>query len=59
MAALFGGATTSSMPIVTPDRVAQWKPASLSASSAAATCTFGYVSASELTMTVSCFLPTP
>ena len=41
IAALFGGATTSSIAIVTPDLVAQWKPASLSASSAAATSTLG------------------
>ena len=33
-----GGVTTSSMEIVTPERVAQWKPAALSASSVAATC---------------------
>ncbi len=39
--ALFGGATTSSIAIVTPALVAQWKPASFSASSAAATSTLG------------------
>ena len=41
ISALCGGAITSSMAIVTPARVAQWKPASLSASSAAATSTLG------------------
>ncbi len=55
---MFGGATTSSIPIVTPDLVAQWKPASLSASRAAATSTLGYVFASSFTITVSCFLLT-
>ena len=35
---------------VTPERVAQWKPASLSASSVAATSTFGYRSARSLTI---------
>jgi hypothetical protein len=35
------GVTTSSIEIVTPDRVAQWKPAALRASSVAATWTFG------------------
>ena len=55
---MFGGATTSSIAIVTPALVAQWKPASLSLSSAAATSTFGYFSASSLTITESCFLPT-
>ena len=38
---LRGGCTTSSMPMVTPDQVAQWNPASFSASSVAASCTFG------------------
>ena len=37
----FGGVTTSSMEMVTPERVAQWKPVSLRASSVAATCTLG------------------
>ena len=38
---LRGGVTTSSIAMVTPARVAQWKPAALSASSVAATWTFG------------------
>ena len=58
ISALFGGAITSSMAMVTPDRVAHRKPVSFSASSALATSTFGYVSASSLTITESCFLPT-
>ena len=41
---------TSSMPMVTPDQVAQWKPASLSASSVAASATFGKRSARSLTI---------
>ena len=41
---------TSSMPIVTPDQVAQWKPASLSASRVAASATFGKRSARSLTI---------
>ncbi len=41
ISAFFGGVTTSSIEIVTPERVAQRKPASLRASSVAATCTFG------------------
>jgi hypothetical protein len=36
---LSGGVVTSSMETVTPERVAQWKPASLRASSDAATST--------------------
>ena len=47
---LRGGAMTSSMPIVTPDQVAQWKPASLSASRVAASATFGNRSARSLTI---------
>jgi hypothetical protein len=41
MLALVGGAMTSSNETVTPDRVAQWKPISFSASSVAATWIFG------------------
>ena len=47
---LRGGAMTSSMPMVTPDQVAQWKPASLSASRVAASATFGKRSARSLTI---------
>ena len=41
MRAFSGGVTTSPMETVTPERVAQWKPAAFSASRVAATCTFG------------------
>ena len=47
---------TSSMAMVTPARVAQWKPFSFSASSDAATWTFGYFSARSLTIAPSAFL---
>ena len=58
MAALAAGVATSEMEIVTPERVAQRKPASLSASSDAATSTLGYRSARSLTMTERRFLST-
>ena len=41
ISAFFGGVTTSSMAIVMPERVAQWKPADLRLSSVFATGTFG------------------
>ena len=41
MELLRGGVTTSSIEIVTPERVAQWKPVLFNASSVAATVTFG------------------
>ena len=47
---MFGGTTTSEIAIVTPDRVAQWKPASLSLSSVRATVTIGYRSARSFTI---------
>ena len=47
---LFGGVRMSESATVTPERVAQWKPASLMRSSAAATSTFGYRSARSLTI---------
>ncbi len=50
IAGLPGGATTSPIPMVTPDQVAQWKPDSLSASSVAASVTFGKRSARSLTI---------
>jgi hypothetical protein len=56
--AFVGGVTTSSIEIVTPERVAQWKPVSFNASSVAATSTFGYRSARSLTIAESCFLST-
>ena len=58
MPALAVGVATSEMAIVTPERVAQRKPASFSASRLAATSTFGYRSARSLTMTDSRFLST-
>ncbi len=48
--ALFGGVVMSRVATVTPERVAQWKPASLMRSSAAATSTLGYRSARSLTI---------
>jgi hypothetical protein len=39
ISALRGGVTTSEMATVVPERVAQWKPYSFSASRLAATCT--------------------
>ncbi|MNC68590.1 hypothetical protein D3C75_1192040 [compost metagenome] len=58
ISAFWFGAATSEIAIVTPERVAQRKPASFRASSDAATSTFGYRSARSLTMTDRRFLST-
>ena len=58
MAALASGATTSEIAMVTPEREAHLKPASLSASRLAPTSTLGYRSARSLTIAPSTFLST-